>query len=92
MFKGDRDSSDDKNNVAFRQMLQTTGTDGSKIAPKASSKKKRSLADCLVNATPNLGVSATSRAANSTSSTAHAIDPTTVNDSASSVTTIVNAN
>ena len=34
-FKGNKDSSGDKDNISFRQLLQTTGTDGSKNAPKA---------------------------------------------------------
>ena len=50
-FKGDKDLSDDKNNVAFQQMLQTTGNDGSN-ASRTPTRKKRSLEDDLVGALP----------------------------------------
>mmetsp|Transcript_38112 Transcript_38112/g.62301 ORF Transcript_38112/g.62301 Transcript_38112/m.62301 type:complete len:347 (-) Transcript_38112:240-1280(-) len=87
-FKGNKDSSDDKNNVAFRQLLQTTGTDGSKTEPKTSRKKKRSLDyDCLVNRNTNLIASASSHITSSTSSTGN---PTTANNSTTS-TVVVNA-
>ena len=61
--------------------------DGSKTGPKALSKKKRSLADCLVNRNTNLNASASSPVTNSTSSTDNS---TTANNSTSS-TVLVNA-
>ena len=47
-FRGEKDSSDDKSNLAFRQLIQTTGSgDGkkSKSNEKKAAKNKRSLAD-----------------------------------------------
>ena len=58
-YRGEKDSSKDTSNVAFRQLLQTTGTDGSKkkkgtSATDAKGKpKKVPLATLLIGAKPS---------------------------------------
>ena len=71
-------------------MIQTTGTDGSKKPiEEPAKKKKRSLADALLNVDPNLNASASSSAAIiNTSSIANsvnnALNPAAANNSISS--------
>ena len=78
-FKGDKDSANDKTNLTFPQLIQTTGSAvGSKPdskTTKTKKTKKRSLAEILVNANPTVAA---------TSSTTTAASGSTTNSAATS--------